>query len=393
MDSKVEYKTTSDITAYKVSGDKGKALNYDNIFQFGAESISTDLLEKIRNIRKDLPLHPLLSRQIVYAHRDLEKMLHLHSIGKPFYIYTGRGASSKSLHLGHLNVFSFTKYLQDLFDTTVVIQMTDDEKFLFNDKLSLDQCKSYAIENIKDIIACGFNPKKTFIFQNTEYMGEMYSTVLQVQKCLPFNQIKSAFGFELDGCNIGKVSYPPLQIAPCFSQCFSTQFNNQVMPCLIPCAVDQDVFFKLSRDIAHKLKLPKPSVIHSKFLPSLLGVHEKMSASDEKSVIFMTDTPSQIIKKIKSAMSGSTGTLEQHRKTGANLDLDVAFQYLRFVEPDDEKLNNIADTYKKGTLTSPEVKKILTDIVLKIVVDFQLARAQVIDEVVAQFKCIRNLPY
>ena len=47
--------------------------------------------------------------------------------------------------------------------------MTDDEKFLWKD-LSIDEANRLAHENAKDIIACGFDIKKTFIFSNLEYM-------------------------------------------------------------------------------------------------------------------------------------------------------------------------------------------------------------------------------
>ena len=51
----------------------------------------------------------------------------------------------------------------------LVIQMTDDEKFLWKE-LELEEAHHLAYENAKDIIACGFDPKKTFIFSNLDYM-------------------------------------------------------------------------------------------------------------------------------------------------------------------------------------------------------------------------------
>ena len=45
--------------------------------------------------------------------------------GKPFFLYTGRGASSGSLHLGHLVPFILTKYLQDAFDVPLIIQVSE----------------------------------------------------------------------------------------------------------------------------------------------------------------------------------------------------------------------------------------------------------------------------
>ena len=47
--------------------------------------------------------------------------------------------------------------------------MTDDEKFLWKD-LGIEEANRLAHENAKDIIACGFDKEKTFIFSNLEYM-------------------------------------------------------------------------------------------------------------------------------------------------------------------------------------------------------------------------------
>lgn len=41
----------------------------------------------------------------------------------------------------------------------------------------MDHVNKMAKENIKDIIACGFDPKLTFIFSNFDYIGHMYPTV------------------------------------------------------------------------------------------------------------------------------------------------------------------------------------------------------------------------
>ena len=57
---------------------------------------------------------------------------------KPFYLYTGRGPSSDALHMGHCIPFIFTKYLQDAFDVVLVIQITDDEKYIYRPELELD---------------------------------------------------------------------------------------------------------------------------------------------------------------------------------------------------------------------------------------------------------------
>ena len=60
--------------------------------------------------------------------------------------------------------------MQDVFDVPLVIQLTDDEKFLWKD-LSLEEANRLSYENAKDIIALGFDKEKTFIFSNIDYMG------------------------------------------------------------------------------------------------------------------------------------------------------------------------------------------------------------------------------
>jgi len=65
--------------------------------------------------------HRFLTRGIFFAQRELDLILSEYEKGKLFYLYTGRGPSSDSMHLGHLLPFMFTKYLQDAFDIPLVI--------------------------------------------------------------------------------------------------------------------------------------------------------------------------------------------------------------------------------------------------------------------------------
>ena len=62
------------------------------------------------------------------------------------------------------------RWLQEVFDVPLVIQLTDDEKFLWKD-LKFEEARNLAIENAKDIIAIGFDVKKTFIFADLTFVG------------------------------------------------------------------------------------------------------------------------------------------------------------------------------------------------------------------------------
>ena len=157
------------------------------------------------------------------------------------------------------------------------------------------------------------------------------------------SQVKGIFGFQ-NVDNIGKISFPAIQAAPSFAAAFPIVFNNQRdMGCLIPCAIDQDPYFRMTRDVAPRLGFSKPALIHSKFFPSLTGLRTKMSASDTNSAVFLTDNRAQIEEKLKGAFSGGAQSLKEHREKGANLDVDVPFQYLTFFMEDDQSLEHIRE--------------------------------------------------
>jgi tryptophanyl-tRNA synthetase len=113
----------------------------------------------------------------------------------------------------------------------------------------------------------------------------------------------------------------------------------------------------MTRDVAGKLGWFKSASIYSVFTPGLQGLNEKMSSSIPNSCIVLSDTNEVVSEKIKKhAKSGGGDTLEEHRKNGANLDIDVPYQYLRFFLEDDEKLEQIAKDYSSGKMLTGEVK-------------------------------------
>ncbi|CAO1620961.1 unnamed protein product [Parajaminaea phylloscopi] len=380
------------ITPWDVSGaatEDGKvaAIDYDKLIKdFGTRHIGADLLERFEKVTGHRP-HPLLRRGTFFSHRDLDAILTRYEQGKPFYLYTGRGPSSGSMHMGHLIPFLFTKWLQDVFDVPLVIQLTDDEKFLFRTTLTLKEVQHFAFENARDIIACGFRLDKTFIFSDLDFMGgAFYRNVVTISRAITLNQSKGTFGFN-DSDSIGKAHFVAIQAAPSFSSSFPQIFGERTdVPCLIPCAIDQDPYFRQTRDVAGRLKLPKPSLIHAKFLPALQGSGTKMSASNPNSSVSMTDTPKQIKDKInKHAFSGGRETLEEHRRLGGIPEVDVAFQFLGFFVESDDEMAEIEKSYRSGELLTGELKKKCITVLQAVVKNFQERKAEISDDLVRQY--------
>ncbi|XP_071789043.1 tryptophan--tRNA ligase, cytoplasmic-like isoform X2 [Asterias amurensis] len=384
------------VDPWTVATSSEKGIDYDKLIKrFGSTKIDQALLDRFEKVTGHAP-HHLLRRGVFFSQREVNKILDRYEAKKPFFLYTGRGPSSGSMHTGHLIPFVFTKWLQEVFDVPLVVQLTDDEKFLWKD-LKAEEAFRLAKENAKDIIALGFDVEKTFIFSDMEYIGSspaFYMNMIKIQKCVTYNQVKGIFGFTDSDC-IGKISFPSIQAAPSFSTSFPQIFGGKKdIPCLIPCAIDQDPYFRMTRDVAPRLGYPKPALIHSTFFPALQGAKTKMSASEPNSSIFLTDTAKQIKTKInKYAFSGGGTSVEDHRERGGNCEIDIAYQYLTFFMEDDERLEQIRKDYTSGQLLTGDLKKELIVILQKVCTDHQDRRKQVTDDILKEFMRPRKLKY
>ena len=107
------------ITPFDVSGgvdEHGKAIaiDYDKLIDhFGSQRIDKSMLERFERLTGKPP-HRLLRRGLVFSHRDLNLILDKYEKGIPFFLYTGRGPSSGSMHVGHSIPFEFTKFVYTL---------------------------------------------------------------------------------------------------------------------------------------------------------------------------------------------------------------------------------------------------------------------------------------
>jgi tryptophanyl-tRNA synthetase len=335
------------VTPWEVKG----RVDYDKLINiFGTQPITRELLNKIEDLAGEL--HVLLRRGVFFSHRDLDLVLDDYIKGRGFFLYTGRGPSGP-MHIGHLIPFILTKWLQDKFRVNVYIMITDDEKYWDEPGMSLRDVRRWAYENTLDIIAVGFDPDRTFIFHDIEYIGKLYPMAVKVAKRINFNTVRAVFGFT-GSTNIGLIFYPALQIVPTF-------FEKR--RCLIPAAIDQDPYWRVQRDLAESLGYYKTAAIHSKFLPPLTGLEGKMSTSRPETAIFLHDDPKTVRYKImRYAFSGGQPTVELHRKLGGNPDIDVSFQWLKmYFEPDDAKLRKIEEDYRSGRMLSGELKEYLIE--------------------------------
>ncbi len=361
------------VTPWEVLGDLEDKTYIKLIEKFGTQSISLELLEKIQKLTGEI--HPLIKSQYFFSHRDLDWLLTKYENGEHFYLYTGRGPSG-FIHLGHILPWLFTKYLQDKFGSKLLFQITDDEKFLYNLGATKETISKYTSENILDIIAIGFRPDLTRIIVDTKHIHHLYPIATEIARKITFSTAKAVFGFT-NTTNIGMIGFPPIQAAPCF---LPSIIEKKPTPVLIPAAIDQDPYWRITRDIAAKLGFYKPAQIHSKFLPSLSRV-SKMSSSRPETAIFTTDEPEIVEKKVLSSFTGGQATVSLQKKLGGNADICPVYSYLKYFFDNEKKSLERYIRCKSGNLLCGECKSDLANNTRDFIIEFKRKREKAKDKV------------
>jgi tryptophanyl-tRNA synthetase len=335
------------VTPYAVRGE----IDYETLLnQFGADRLTDEQIASFPD-----PVHPLVRRKIFYAERDVSPFLAAANAGEPHSIVTGRGPSGP-MHIGHVFPFYFAKYLQDQTDTLVYIPLSDDEKYFLKDS-SIAEISDHTRENLRDLLAIGFDPERTRIIVDTADADVIYPLAAVFAKEVTQSTVDATYG---EPENIGLSFYPAIQA----THLLLPQLIEGRHPTLVPIAVDQDPHVRVCRDIAAKQRyqVDKPGALLSKFLPSLTGPG-KMSSSDEAPNILLTDDRETVFEKIRTyAYSGGQSSVEAHRKHGGNPEVDVSYQFLHyFFEESDDRVERLAREYCDGSLLSGELKEIAAE--------------------------------
>ncbi len=355
---------TYTVTPWEVKG----TIDYDKLVrEFGIEPL------------KELPSvfneNVLFRRKIIFAHRDIGRVLAAVKEKKPYAMMTGLMPTGK-FHIGHMMVAKQIVFWQSL-GVKVFVAVADVEAYNARGQ-TIEESKKIATEEyIKNYIALGLKPKNCEIYYQSDRSKEgkksnaYYRLQNMLAKHVTFNEFKAVYGEVTPGKMMSALLQASDMLHPQLPEFGGT------MPVIVPVGVDQDPHIRLARDLSKKIKshkLTQLSSTYHRFMPGLGG--GKMSSSQPNSYIALTDSPEEAAKKIKKyAFSGGQVTLEEHRKKGGNPDIDVSYQYLyNFFEKDDKKIKEIHNDYKTGKLLSGELKNILIEKVGKFLEQHQKER-------------------
>jgi tryptophanyl-tRNA synthetase len=149
-------------------------------------------------------------------------------------------------------------------------------------------------------------------------------------------------------------------------------------PVLVPAAIDQDPYWRVTRDIAERLGYYKPAQIHSKFLPGLQKLG-KMSSSKPETALLTTDEPEIISKKVSTAFTGGQSTISLQRMLGGNPLGCPVFWYLRYLFDTEKESDERLLKCKSGNLLCGECKSDLSKDAQTFLVEFKRRREKARD--------------
>ena len=332
-----------------------KRLLADNqklVEKFGAKKISS---------LKDVPDFYAFKRGLIYSHRDFDKFYAALKKGEKCAIVSGVNASG-TLHLGHKVVFDTNLYFQKKYGVPVYIPISDDESYVSGKIKDQKEALKFSMKLAKEMLAYGFDPKKTFIIIDQIYTN-IYNLAIKLSKRVTLSEIISSYGYKRED-NPGLYFYPAVQSA----HVLLPQELRNIKNVLVPIGPDEDSHLRIARDIASRAGYVKPSVLHITFLPGIDG--KKMSKSKNNS-ISLEDDVKTLRKKANKAISGGRDTAEEQRKHGGDPDKDIPCFYLTnlFLSESDGK--KLIKDYKSGKLLSGDVKKMFGDVLVDFIGSFQ----------------------
>jgi len=232
----------------------------------------------------------------------------------------------------------------------------------------------YRMEIVKDYLALGVDPERFYIYLQSAISAETtlcasyLSRLVSVAELLRVPTLKDRLKATAapETANAALLQYPVLMAADIFLQDAS----------IVPVGQDQVAHLEMARDLARRfnkrygngnvLKEPRPSQVDTLRIGSLKG-EGKMSKSNPEGAIFLTDTPEEIRKKVKSATTAMPGARTPELE---NLIL-IATLLTKKGTPERKSIAILLAQHDRGEKVMGEFKVMLAEILVKFVSGFQ----------------------
>ncbi|MGO9386818.1 MAG: tryptophan--tRNA ligase [Methanobacterium sp.] len=325
--------------------------------QFGIKPF-TYCMKEIKNP------HPLMSRGIIFGHRNYKQITNAIKEGKNFAVITGMMPSGK-MHIGHKMIVDQLIWYQEN-GAEIYIPIADMEAYSARG-VDFESSRQLAIsEYITNYLALGLNLEKKNLHIYLQSENKMViELAYKLARKVNLSEMKAIYGFSTS-TNLAHLYAPLIQVADILHPQLS-EYNGP-KPTVVPVGPDQDPHIRLTRDIAERFKSQfnfiTPSSTYHRFITGLTG--GKMSSSKPKTAIFLSDSPEVAAKKIKTAKTGGRESLDEQREMGGIPEDCVVYETLLYhLMPSDNKLKELYHECKEGITMCGECKQRASEMMRK----------------------------
>jgi len=381
-------------------------------------------IERIEDVKDRLPEIPdFIRRRIVFGHRDYHLIADAIRNRDPFYILTGFMPSGHQ-HLGHLLVMKEVVWHVKQGGLGYIC-IADREAHAVRN-IGWDKCREFGDEYLSCLYALGFEGE-TYLQSENRIVQDL---CFEASSKVNFSELSAIYGFTPD-TDVGHAVSVLTQV----SDILYPQIINGPAPTVVPVGLDQDPHIRLTRGVAHKLRMftvedrenhisvrskdapvqamdAVETVFHDTtryighidirgvpyatvksmvraiereyggygFITPSATLHRflpgltggKMSSSIPESIIGFTEDDKTVNKKIMAALTGGRMTLAEQKKLGGQPDTCPVFLLnLYHMVPDDAELMEIRRKCLDGELLCGHCKRDTADRVICFLHDFR----------------------
>jgi len=323
--------------------------------------------------------HRYVRRGIIFGHRDFGRVMDAIEKKKKFVMMTGLMPSGK-FHFGHKMVADQIILYQKM-GATLYVCVADLEAYAVRG-IELKEARMLAIEEyLTNYLALGLKNENLHFYFQTDYTTPYYRFRDTLSRKATFNELLAIYG----DLTPGKIFSALTQVADILHPQLD-EFEGK-LPTIVPVGADQDPHMRLTRDIASKLNnfIP-PSATYHKLMQGLQG--GKMSSSDPKSYISLTESPKDARKNIMNAKTGGRSTAKEQKELGGVPEECMVYEFLVYhLIEDDKELENVYMGCKSGGKVCGECKMKCAELMEKFLIEHQKKREKargMVDEVLGE---------
>ena len=322
--------------------------DYDRLMkEFGIQPLTKELMGKFPYV------HRLIRRGFVFGHRDLEVIVKAIEEGWEYAVMTGIKPSG-DYHLGSkITAEEFIYFVNLSPKARGFFSIADLEAYADN-KLPLSKSKEIAISNLADLLALGLDPRKVYVYRQSEEINVLRLSFL-FSRAVTYNTLEAIYGDKPFGLYYSALVQAGDILLPQLPE------HGGPKPTIVPVGADQDPHIRLTRDLARKYRAEfgfiLPSATYHKLIRDLTG-EAKMSKRNPMGILYLTDPLPSARKKVMAAFTGGRATAEEQRKLGGIPEICTIFVELlsmHFLE-DDAKLREWYYECKNGEILCGECK-------------------------------------